>query len=66
MQQPLTPAGAEQNATDIAWFGPVLLHTLGAQSFPRTMLFAALQTPLFTQMHLPIINQWTRSPVIAQ
>ena len=30
----------------------------GAQSFPGIMLFAALQTPLFAQLHLLTINQW--------
>ena len=56
VQQPLTPAGAEQNGDGTAWFGPALSHTPGTQPFPATMLFATLQTTLFAQMHLLFIN----------
>ena len=47
VQQPLTPADVEQNATKTAWSGLVLSHNLGALSFAGTMLSVALQTLLF-------------------
>ena len=44
VQQPLTPADVEQNATETDRFGPALSHTSGAPSFAGTMLLAASQT----------------------